>query len=470
MRWSGTMRVTMIVAACLFASTLSLLSGCASTDDTPPKDSDDIRQVAKEAYIYAYPILYNYKTIYTQAIDPSSPAYVGGFNTFRHYSQPYTAANTEIVTPNNDTPYSWAWLDLRAEPMVLSVPALPRQRYNVFQMVDLYTYNFAYVGVRATGFKAGNYLIAGPGWSGKTPRGITKVLHAETDIVGVLGRTSLGGPDDVKNVQALQARYRLRPLSTFEEQAPPAAAPAVNWIPWDEQKAGSIQFIGYLNQLLVFAQPPNPDETALLQKFSWLGIGPGKPFDAGKLTPSQRKSIELGIADAKSELAEAEQRTRSSIGLFGARADLKNDYMTRAVAAAMGIYGNSKEEAIYLGYEEDAQGRKLTGATPYVIHFPKGKLPPAQFFWSMTMYDLPSRHLVANPINRYAIGDRSKGLKYGKDGSLTIYVQHDSPGPSKVSNWLPAPAGPYNIVMRLYGPKPAALDGSWKLPKPAKTE
>jgi hypothetical protein len=446
-----------------------LLAGCVSTD-TPPKEKDDIRLIAKDAYIYAYPILYNYKTVYAQAVDANSPAYVGGFNTFRHYSKPYTAENTEIVTPNNDTPYSWAWLDLRAEPMVFSVPALPRQRYNVFQLVDLYTYNFAYVGVRATGFKAGNYLIAGPQWAGKPPRGITQVLRSETDIVGILGRTSLNGPDDVKNVQALQARYELRPLSTFAKRAAPAAPSAVNWIPWDEKKAGSIEFIAYLNQMLAFAQPPNQDELSLMQRFSWIGIGPEKPFDAAKLTPSQRKSIELGIADAKAEVLAAEKNTRSSVGLFGSRSFMKDDYTKRAVAAAMGIYGNSMEEAVYLGYEEDASGQPLNGATPYAIRFPKGQLPPARFFWSMTMYDLPGRHLVANPIERYAIGDRTKGLKYNKDGSLTIYVRHTAPDRGKTSNWLPAPDGPYNIVMRIYGPQPSVLNGAWKLPQPAKVE
>jgi hypothetical protein len=444
-----------------------LVAGCASSTS---READQTRTIAKEAYIYAYPMLYNYKTMYGQAIDPTSPAYVGGFNTFRHYSQPYTAANTEIVTPNNDTPYSWAWLDLRAEPIVLSVPAVPRQRYNVFQLVDLYTYNYAYVGVRATGFAAGNYLIAGPGWNGKPPPGITKVLKSETDIVAILGRTSMSGPADEKNVRALQARYRLRPLSAFLHRPAPAAAPAVQWIPWDEKKANTIDFIAYLNQLLLFAQPPNPGETAMMQRFATIGIGPGKPFDAAALAPSQRKAIEEGVADGKTALLVAQRSTRTSLGLFGTRDFLKDDYTKRAVAAAMGIYGNSQEEAIYLGYEEDAAGQRLNGATPYVIRFPKGQLPPATFFWSMTMYDLPGRHLVANPIDRYAIGDRTGGLKYNKDGSLDIYVQHDAPGAARKSNWLPAPAGPYNIVLRIYGPKPSALNGNWQLPQPVKAD
>lgn len=457
----ATLRRTLAVCG---LSVLALLAGCA-TRPAPIQD-ESLRGIAKEAYLYAYPMLYNYKTMYGQAIDPGSKNYVGGFGKFRHYSQPYTPENREIVTPNNDTPYSWAWLDLRAEPWVLSLPATPKDRYNVFQMVDLYTYNFAYAGVRATGFGAGNYLIAGPRWDGGKPKGITKVLSSETDFIGILGRTSLNGPSDVKNVQALQAKYQLRPLSEFLRHPPPAAAPAhVDWLPWDEQRATSVDFIAYLNALLAFTQPQPAAEQEMMRRFALIGIGPGKSFDAARLDATTRAAIEQGVADGKAALLQAEKQTRSSIGLFGSRAALGNDYTKRAVAAAMGIYGNSSEEAVYLGYEEDAQGRPLEGGKSYQIRFEPGQLPPVQFFWSMTMYDLPGRHLVDNPIQRYAIGDRTPGLKRGKDGSLTLYVQHANPGKDKESNWLPAPEGRFNIVARFYGPKPQVLNGTWKLPQ-----
>lgn len=447
---------------------LLALAGCAGQDVRPAAEREGgagPRAIAKEAYLYAYPMLYNYKTMYVQAIQPGGDAYVGGFGKFRHYSRPYTPENREIVTPNNDTPYSWAWLDLRAQPWVLSLPATPKSRYNVFQMVDMYTYNFAYAGVRSTGFGAGNYLIAGPHWNGETPKGITKVLRSETDFVGILGRTSLNGPQDVKNVQALQAKYQLRPLSAFARQTAPPPAPAVDWLPWDESRATSVDFIAYLNQLLAFTQPQPAGEQDMMRRFATIGIAPGKPFDASKLDPATRQAIEQGVADGKAALLQAEKQTRSSIGLFGSRADLGDDYTKRAVAAAMGIYGNSKEEAVYLGYEEDAQGKPMDGSHAYTIRFEPGQLPPVQFFWSMTMYDLPGRHLVENPIHRYAIGDRTPGLKRGKDGSLTLYVQHERPSKDKESNWLPAPEGRFNIVARFYGPKPAVLDGTWKLPK-----
>ncbi|WMD22042.1 DUF1254 domain-containing protein [Achromobacter seleniivolatilans] len=452
------------VAAGLMTGVITL-AGCVSQQAKAPPQADSVRAIAKEAYLYAYPMLYNYKTMYVQAIHPGDKAYVGGFGKFRHYSQPYTPENREIVTPNNDTPYSWAWLDLRAQPWVLSLPATPKGRYNVFQMVDLYTYNFAYAGVRSTGFGAGNYLIAGPHWNGGTPKGITKVLRSETDFVAILGRTSLNGAADVKNVQALQAKYQLRPLNAFERQPAPAAAAPVDWLPWDEPRATSVDFIAYLNQLLQFTQPQPAGEEAMMRRFATIGIAPGKPFDASKLDAATRQSIADGVADAKAALLQAQKQTRSSIGLFGSREAMGSDYTKRAVAAAMGIYGNSKEEAIYLGYEEDAQGNPLDGSKAYVIRFEPGQLPPVQFFWSMTLYDLPGRHLVENPIKRYAIGDRTPGLKYGKDGSLTLYVQHARPAKGNESNWLPAPEGKFNIVARFYGPKPAVIDGTWKLPK-----
>jgi hypothetical protein len=446
------------------------ISSANAQQDTNTASPEEAQAIAKDAFIYAYPMLFNYKTLYQQTQDKTSKAYVGGFGKFRHYSQPYGPENKEIVTPNNDTPYSWAWLDLRREPWVLSVPEVPSDRYYVFQWVDLFTYNFAYVGPRTTGNKAGHYLLAGPGWNGQTPPGIDKVFKSETDLVVTLGRTALNGPSDVKHVIAIQNQYKLTPLSSFEHTAAPPEPQAVIYPQWDEDKATSVDFIGYLNFLLQFTQPTNPSEVELMQRFAKIGIAPGKPFDPSKLDPAMRDALTRGVSDAKQALGAAEKATTSGFGLFGARADMKNDYMKRAVGAAMGIYGNTKEEAVYVGYRLDADNKQLLGAQPYVLHFEKKDLPPAKFFWSMTLYDLPARHLVANPIDRYSIGDHTKGLKYGSDGSLDLYVRHDSPGKDKESNWLPAPVGPYTLLMRIYGPAPSVYDGQWQLVKPAKQE
>lgn len=429
---------------------------------------DEARAIAKDAFIYAYPMLFNYKTLYEQAVDSGSKSYVGGFGRFRNYSRPFGPENKDIVTPNNDTPYSWAWLDLRREPWVLSVPAVPQDRYYVFQWIDLFTYNFAYVGSRATGNGEGHYLFAGPNWHGETPKGIDKVFRSETDLIVTLGRTALSGPSDVKNVQAIQKQYKLAPLSAFEHTGAPPPAPTITFPKWNEAKATSIDFISYLNFLLQFTQPAAPSETELMQRFAKIGIAPGETFDPSTLPPATREAIEQGVADGKAALAAAEKHTTSSFDLFGTRQDLNGDYTKRAVAAAMGIYGNTKEEAVYVGTHMNADHEQLIGSQPYVIHFDKKDLPPAKFFWSMTMYDLPARHLVANAINRYSIGDRTKGIKYGADGSLDIYVQHTTPGADKESNWLPAPEGPYNVIARIYRPGGPVLDGTWKLPVPQK--
>ena len=278
----------------------------------------------------------SYQTWRTQAVDKTANGYVGGFNMFRHYSEPFTPDNKDIVTPNNDTPYSWAWLDLRAEPMVVSVPAVPKDRYYVMQWIDLFTQNFAYIGVRSTGFGAGNYMIAGPKWKGKKPAGIKQVFKAETDIVGTLTRTALQGPEDVPNVKAIQAQYKLQPLSAFLKQPAPPAAPAIDFPPYDKAKARTHDFIGYLNFLLQFAEPPHPSEVAIRKRFEKIGIGPGKPWDASKVDPATLAAIDAGVKEGQAEIDALAAKTFSTNGLFGSRAQLKTNYLQRDVGAMKG--------------------------------------------------------------------------------------------------------------------------------------
>jgi hypothetical protein len=427
---------------------------------------DEAKAIAAEAYLYAYPMLYNYKTLFQQAVDPSFPGYVGGFNRYRHYSRGFTPADKDIVTPSNDTPYSWAWLDLRSEPMVVSVPASP-DRYYVLQWFDLYTHNFAYIGSRATGAEAGDYLFAGPDWSGETPDGIKRVLRSETQFIGTLTRTSWAGPEDREGLVAMQRQYRIRPLSEYVGSKPPQPAPSYQFPAWDELRANSIGFIEYLNFILNFA-PAVANEKDMLDRFARIGIGPGRAFDAAKLDPQIREAIAAGIKEGQAQLQTTIDKTTSSADLFGTREFLGTDYvMRRAVGAAMGIYGNSKEEAYYTPYSVDADKQPLDGSKSYVLHFSKDQVPPVKFFWSMTMYDLPGRLLVENPIQRYAIGSRTKGLKTNADGSVDIYLQSGSPGADKESNWLPTPPkGPFFMVLRMYGPEESLADGTWQAPKP----
>jgi len=425
----------------------------------------EARAIAKEAWLYAYAPLQGYQTLWNQTQNKAFPGYVGGFNQFRHYARSATPADTDIVTPNNDTPYSWAWLDLRAEPIVLTLPAVPAPRYYVNQWFDLYTHNFAYTGVRSTGRQAGTYLLAGPRWNGTVPKSITGVFRAETDFVGTLTRTQLNGPADIPALQALQAQYTLTPLSRFTGTAAPAAAPAVAWPIWDANKAEGIGFISYLNALLPF-MPTVPSERQMMVRFARIGIGPGVPFDPAKLDPSIRAAMEDGVASAAQELKAKALTQTSSQGFFGTRQELGPDYLTfRAMGAMLGIYGNSSEEAFYASQQTGPDGKVLEGRKRWVMRFEPSQLPPVTEFWSITMYKLPERLLVENPLNRYSIGDRTPGLKLGGDGSLEIYIQNENPGPDKASNWLPAPAGPFFFVARLYGPKSSVLKGTWKLPQ-----
>jgi hypothetical protein len=427
----------------------------------------ETKAIAADAYLYAYPMLYNYKTLFQQTRDPSFPGYIGGFNRYRHYSRGFTPADNDIVTPSNDTPYSWAWLDLRAEPMVVSVPA-SSNRYYVLQWFDLYTHNFAYIGSRATGTETGDYLFAAPGWSGDTPKGIKQVLRSETQFIGTLTRTSWTGPEDREGLVAMQRQYRIRPLSEYIGAKPPEPGPEHQFPAWDEARATSIGFINYLNFILQFA-PAIASEKATFERFAKIGIGPGRAFDAATLDPATKEAIQAGIKEGNDRLQATLAKTTSSSDLFGTRETLGTDYvMRRALGAALGLYGNSKEEAYYTPYATDAAKQALDGSKSYVLHFSKDQVPPVKFFWSMTMYDLPGRQLVANPISRHAIGSRTPGLKTNADGSVEIYLQSTSPGSDKESNWLPTPPkGPYYMVLRMYGPEGTLASGSWQAPQPA---
>jgi hypothetical protein len=424
-------------------------------------ESDDLRAIAQEAWIYAYPMLMHYQTLEKQLLNPAAPEYVGGFNRFRHYSELYTPKNREIVTPNNDTPYSWAWLDLRSEPQVLSVPAVDDDRYYVHQLVDQYTHNFGYVGVLSTGREAGDYLIAGPDWQGPTPTGIKAVLRSETEIVMVLGRTGLKNADDLPAVRALQQQYRLRPLHEYTASPAPVAPPAIDWPAWDSKTGLGPWFIAALNQILTLC-PTQPAEQALRARFARIGIVPGQAFDVAALPVETRQALIAGIADAQAQLQTAVSQVRTTLGLFGTREALHGNYLNRAVAANVGIYGNSVEEAFYTGSRQDNQGQPLQGGRRYRLRFAPGQLPPASEFWSLTLYDLPDRQLVANPIDRYCLSSRDQ-LQVDADGGVTLVMQ--SSAPQEQSNWLPTPAsGAFTLVLRLYGPGREVIEQRWRMP------
>jgi hypothetical protein len=452
-------------------------------DERPEKPSitpAEARAIAREAYIYGFPMVDSYRIQYSYFVDRGSPEFKAPWNEIHDEARVYTPDDKAIQTPNSDTPYSQLGADLRTEPLVLTVPAVESNRYYSLQFIDLYTFNFAYVGSRATGNDRACFLLAGPNWQGEKPEGIKSVIRSETEFAFVLYRTQLFKPDDIDNVKKVQAGYKVQTLSGFLGRTAPAPAPRVDFLKplTPERQRTSPEFFNILDFMLRFC-PTHPSEVELRNRFARLGIGTGAAFDAAKLSPEIRKAVEEGMADAWREFAEF-KKTRLDTGKstsadgFGTREFMKGRYIDRMAAAVLGIYGNSKEEAIYPFYFVDSDGEKLDASRKrYTLRLAADRLPPVNAFWSLTMYQLPSSLLVANPLNRYLINSPMlPGLKRDAEGGLTLYLQHESPGKDKESIWLPAPNGPFFAVMRLYWPKEDALNGTWKAPnlQPAKAD
>ncbi|GAB3224060.1 DUF1254 domain-containing protein [Mycolicibacterium hippocampi] len=469
---------------------LTLLVGCSTdtrdaeatdTSAPPPTESaaavtpDEVRAIAKEAYVYGFPVVDNYRVQYTYFVDKQDPQYKGVWNQVHSAARVFTPEDTAIQTPNSDTPYSTVGADLRAEPLVLTVPPIQQDRYFSVQFVDAYTYNFAYVGSRTTGNGGGTYLLAGPNWEGEKPEGVDEVIRSDTELAFLLFRTQLFGPSDIEEVKKIQAGYQVAPLSVFLNQPPPQPVPAIDFVPplTAEQQRTSPQFFEILDFALRYA-PTLPQERALRERFATIGIGSEDGFDADTLSPEIRAAVEGGMADAWAEFDafrknDLETGKVTSAQLFGTREDLNSNYLSRMAGAALGIYGNTAAEAVYPAFTQDAQGEPLTGANNYVFRFPSGELPPVNAFWSLTMYEMPASRLVANPMKRYLINSEMlPSLVPDPDGGYTFYVQNSSPGIDRESNWLPAPEGPFQLVLRLYWPKPDALNGTWKSQPPEK--
>lgn len=428
------------------------------------------RALAKEAVIYGFPLVDNYRIQHSYFADRGNPEFKAPWNTLVNTARVYTPDDKAIQTPNSDTPYSYIGADLRAEPLVFSVPTVQAARYYALQFIDLYTFNFAYVGSRATGHDPRNYLLAGPKWKGETPKGINSVIRCETDFAFVLYRTQLFNPSDIENVKKIQDGYRVQPLSQFTA-TPPPVVPRIDFIKplTPEQERSALAFFGVLNFVLQFC-PTHPSEAGMMSRFARLNIGRGQMFDVEGFAPDIRTAIADGMADAWKIFAhhkatQLDTGRTSSADAFGTRAYLDGRYLDRMAGAVLGIYGNSKEEAIYPTYFVDSAGQNLSGTNSYTLHFAADQLPPVNAFWSVTMYELPSSLLYANPLNRYLINaPMLPDLRRDADGGLTIHVQNESPGSDKEPNWLPAPKGPFFMAMRLYWPKPEALDGKWKHP------
>ena len=481
-----TTNVGRLALLCLLAATLA--TGCKQNDPVSQAEKADkingvavpgieeTKQIAQEGFVFGLPLVMYYTSTYELFVDTTSSQYKAPIGKLTNEARVFTYKDTAVITPNSDTPYGLTEVDLRAEPWVISVPAVPKPRYYSVQLTDANTYNYGYIGSRATGTAAGDYMIVGPDWKGDTPPRIKQVFHSTTPFTVAIFRTQLFNAADMPNVVKVQARYKIQPLSAFLKEPTPPAAPAISYMKVNAEIAKE-QFWQVLDFALQYS-PTSLNEVAIRAKLASIGIGPGKQFDMKDLSAEHKAAILLGMKAGDDQVDKYIVSGGAVIhgwnigSWFGDRDYIDGDWLKRAAAAKGGIYGNSAIEAMYPLTRVDGNGETMDGSKHnYTITFAKGSLPPVNAFWSVTMYDGKTQFLIENPINRYLINSPMlPGMKTNPDGSLTLYIQKDSPGKEKEANWLPAPAGPIYLVMRLYWPKeipPSILPagkGTWQPP------
>jgi hypothetical protein len=481
-RGKSTVVLSLSILAIVFCGAGSKIAFSVEKSAKDMPGIEEAKAIAEEGFIYGLPIVMNYDVMYEYFVDKNSGQYKGPFNKISNEHRVFTYEDTTVITPNSDTPYSMLGVDLRAEPMVISVPEVEKVRYYSVMLCDWNTFNYGYIGSRATGNEAGDYMVAGPRWQGETPKVIKKVFRSSTDFSAVIFRTQLFNAEDMRNVEKVQAGYKVRPLSEYMGKSAPPASPEINF-PKVNKELVKKNFFEYLDFCLQFA-PAGPEEKDIRAKLARIGVGAGKSFDYKELSLKHKAEILLGMEEGEKKIDEKVAHIGKKINgwqvgsAFGDREFFHGDWLLRASAAKAGIYGNDAVEAMYPMTKWMADGEPLDGSKhDYTLIFAAGEYPPVNAFWSVTMYDAKTQLLIKNPINRYLINSPMlPDMKKNKDGGLTIYVQKNSPGKEKESNWLPAPDGPIYLVMRLYWPKtkpPSILpagEGTWNPPAIKKTE
>ena len=436
-------------------------------------DVEDLRS-ASEAYIYGYPLVTMEITrrVMTNVATPeASRAPMGQFVRMRSYPD---SSFRDVTAPNADTLYTTAWIDVGKEPWILSLPDM-KGRYFLFPILDGWTNVFQVPGTRTTGTGAQTYAITGPGWKGTLPAGVVE-YKSPTALVWLLGRIyCTGTPEDYAAVHALQDACTISPLSAWGKPfTPPAGTvdPAIDMKTAVREQVNALSGVDFFRLLadLLKTNPPSAADAPILPKLAQIGVVPGKDFNPAAADPAVLNRVPKFSFDrimlhfvTGPDISNVNGwRFTTKTGLYG------TDYIQRALIAAIGLGANRPEDAVYPTSPKSGGGllaRKYDGANKYVMHFPKGRLPPVKGFWSLTMYD-ENYFFVANPINRYSISQR-QDLKKNADGSVDLYIQNTSPGADKESNWLPAPAGKFVLMLRMYWPNPKSpsiLDGSWKIP------
>lgn len=451
-----------------------LLSACATGPQSSavpqasslPSDAAN-KALSTEVFVYAYPLVL--MDVTREVMTARTPV-----NTFSHKRSFPDASFTEVVSPNADTLYSTAWLDLSAEPVILSLPDT-HGRYYLMPLMDAWTNVFASPGKRTTGTKRAVFAVTGPKWKGTLPAGV-KEIRAPTDMVWLIGRTQTNGKQDYAAVRHLQDQYRLMPLSAWQrggKARPKATQPSlteavavdVETPPVEQVAAMDAQAFFTRFAALLPANPPAAADAAMVESTKKLGIVPGMPFSVTAMEPSTARAVQEGATTALAGIVAAARRGGEPGIQWTVHRDLGNygtSYGKRAVVAWVGLGANLPEDALYPSTRVDAAGQPLSGAHRYRMHFNKGQMPPTDAFWSLTLYN-SKQAFVANPLGRYAIGDRDR-LRYNRDGSLDIFIQNARPQGSRAANWLPAPPDAFNLTLRVYWPRQAMLDGAWNAP------
>jgi hypothetical protein len=423
-----------------------------------------------QAYIYGFPLVVMDLTRESMTAAPVPGEFNAPVNRFAVMSRFPDASFREIPRTGLDSLFATAWADLGAEPLVLSVPDTGG-RYYVIALFDCWSNVFASIGPRTTGTGAASFLVAGPGWHGSPPAGIAKVYRSPTRWVWVNAQMRADGPTEAGVATALQKQYRLTPLSAWGTAHAPPAEPAPpeksgsGGRPLEQVRAMDAQaFFGRLAGLMK-ENPPAPADAPMVGKLEGLGIVPGEPFDIARIAPSKAKALRRAMG-AIALLDKGVQKLETKNGWIVIPqnfADYGTDYLTRAGIALIGLGGIWPTDILYPTAFLDGDDRPLDGANRYVLHLEKDQIPPTRIMWSVSMYD-PQGFYVPNPIGRYNLAAWMP-LKHNADGSLDIFIQAQSPGPDRESNWLPAPpGGPYNLVTRIFWPEKSALDGTWRMP------
>lgn len=467
--------MTKFLALLAIAAGLVSAPAQAAPERARQVSEDEAYAIGLDAYTYAYPMVLMEvsRRVLTNAGTPGRPR--APMNRFAHMRTYPDADFREVVRPNADTLYSTLWFDVGKEPLVVTMPNTAG-RYHVVPIMDMWTEVFATLGTRTTGNEGGTFALVGPHWQGSLPAGM-RMVRSPTENGWIIGRIQTNGAPDYDHVHGLQAGYAATPLSLWGKDVEATSRPQPD--PAVDMQTPPVAQVAKMSPAAFYAlfaetlkrNPPHATDYAILLRMEQVGLSPGKSFDLDQADPAVQRGLSRAAVDAYRRIVDNRTRVRltpngwvalgNALGVYG------NDYLQRAFIAYAGLGALPPEEAIYPMAPIDSDRRPLSGAARYTLHFEKDQLPPADAFWSLTMYGA-DQFFVANPIDRFAIGDRDK-LRFNPDGSLDLYIQHDSPGDARQSNWLPAPVGPFSMNLRLYLPRREALDGRWTPPAIRKT-